>query len=30
LPRAADGYIARMIRKPNHASLTSDAVLLPS
>jgi hypothetical protein len=26
--RAADGCIARMMRKPNRARLTSDAVLL--
>ena len=28
LPRAADGCIARMIRKPDRARLTSDAALL--
>jgi hypothetical protein len=27
-PRAADGCIARMMRKPTAASLTSDAALL--
>jgi hypothetical protein len=30
LPRAADGCIARMMRKPNGARLTSDAALLLS
>jgi hypothetical protein len=28
LPRAADGCIAQMMRKPNRAGLTSDAALL--
>jgi hypothetical protein len=28
-PRAADGSTARMICKPNRATLTSDAALLP-
>ena len=28
LPRAADGCLARMMRKPNRASLRSDAALL--
>jgi hypothetical protein len=28
--READGYIARMMRKPNGARLTSDAALLLS
>jgi hypothetical protein len=30
LPRAADDCIARMMRKPNHARMTSDAALLLS
>ena len=30
LPRTGDGCIARMMRKPNHARMTSDAALLLS